>query len=90
MYFPSWCRYRTYQCVAANYPMSKVVIEGLERKYAKVQAYQSPWYRVFTKGMVISKGSYGHGEFKNLFPRLVQILYNQCGAANYPFSWGVV
>ena len=20
MYFPSWCRYRTYQCVAANFP----------------------------------------------------------------------
>ena len=25
--------------------------------------------------MVISKGSYGHGEFKTLFPRLVQISY---------------
>ena len=22
MYFPSWCRYRTYQRVAANYPVS--------------------------------------------------------------------
>ena len=22
MYFPSWCRYRIHQCVAANYPES--------------------------------------------------------------------
>ena len=26
MYFPSWCRYRIYQCGAANYPISLGVI----------------------------------------------------------------
>ena len=30
-------------------------------------------YRVCTKALVISKGSYGHGEFKNVLPWSVQI-----------------
>ena len=36
MYFPSLCRYRTYQCGAANYSVSWGVIWGQERKYAKL------------------------------------------------------
>ena len=31
-------------------------------------AVQSSWYRVYTKTMVISEGSYGYGEFKNVLP----------------------
>ena len=42
-------------------------------KCAKLRAYQSPWYRVYTNAMVISKGSYGHGEFKSVLPQSVQI-----------------
>ena len=53
-YCPSRCRYRTYHCVAANYPVSWGVW-GQEGKYAKLRPYQSPWYRVCTKAMVISK-----------------------------------
>ena len=53
MYSPSWCRYRTYQCGAANYPISWGVVLGPEWKYAKLRAYQFPWYRVCTKVMVI-------------------------------------
>ena len=68
MYFPSRCRYRTHQCGAANYPVSWGAVQGPPRKYAKIGAYQYPWYRVFTNAMVISKGSYGHGEFKNVLP----------------------
>ena len=68
IYCPNRCRYRTYQCKAANYPVSLWVILGPERKYAEFQAYQSPWYRIYTKGMVILKGSYEHGEFKNVLP----------------------
>ena len=41
---------------------------GPPRKYAKLRSYQYPWYRVCTNAMVISKGSYGHGEFKNVLP----------------------
>ena len=61
MYCPSRCRYRTYHCVAAKYLVS-------EWKYAKLRPYQSLWYRVCTKAIVISKGSYGHGESKMYCP----------------------
>ena len=49
--------------------------KGPECKNAELDAYQSSWYRVCTKEMVISKGSYGHGEFKNVLPQSVQIPY---------------
>ena len=68
MYCPSRCRYRTHQCGSANYPVSWGAVQGPPRKYAKLRAYQYPWYRVCTNAMVISKGSYGHGEFKNVLP----------------------
>ena len=38
MYCPSRCRYRTYQCGAANYPVSWGAVQGLPRKYAKLWA----------------------------------------------------
>ena len=75
MYCPSRCRYRTYHCVEAKYSVSWGAVQGTEWKYAKLRPYQSPWYRVCTKAMAISKGSYGHGEFKNVLPQLVQISY---------------
>ena len=68
MYCPSRCRCRTHQCGAANYPVSWGAVQGPPMKYAKLRAYQYPWYRVCTNAMVISKGSYGNGEFKNVFP----------------------
>ena len=68
MYCPSRCRCRIHQCWAANYPVSWGAVQGPPRKYAKLRAYQYPWYRVCTNAMVISKGSYGHGEFKNVLP----------------------
>ena len=68
MYCPSRCRYRTYQYGAVNYPVSWGAVQGPPRKYAKLRSYQYPWYRVCTNAMVISKGSYGHGEFKNVLP----------------------
>ena len=68
MYCPSRRRYRTYQRGAANYPVSWGSVKGPERKFAKLWAYQTPWYRVFTNAMVISKGSYGNGEFKTVLP----------------------
>ena len=66
MYCRSRCRHCTYHCVEAKYPVSWGVVQGLEWKYAKLRLYQSPWYCVCTKAMVISKGSYGHGESKNV------------------------
>ena len=38
MYCPSRCRYRTYQCGAANYPVSWGAVQGPPRKYAKFRA----------------------------------------------------
>ena len=56
-------------------PLSWGVVQGPEWKYAKIRPYQSPLYRVCTKAMVISKGSYGHGESKNVLSKSVQIPY---------------
>ena len=68
MYCPSRCKHHTYHCVEAKYPVSWGVVQGPEWKYAKLRLYQSPWYRVCTKAIVISKGSYGHGESKIVLP----------------------
>ena len=89
-YCPSRCRYRTHQCGAANYPVSWGAVQGPPRKYAKLRAYQYPWYSVCTNAMFISKGSYGHGEFKNVLPSRCRYRTHQCGAANYSVSWGAV
>ena len=75
LYYPSRCRHRTYLCVEAKCPVSWGVVEGPEWRYAKFRPYQSPWYRVFTKAMVISKESYGHGDSKNVLPYSVQTPY---------------
>ena len=84
MYCPSRCRYRTDQFGTRNYHVSLEVVQGPEWKYAKHRAYQSPWYRMCTKAMLISKGSYGHGEFKNVLPQLVQISYLPLSGSKVP------
>ena len=66
MNYSSRCRFRTYKCERAKYPVSWGVVESTEWKYAELNAHQSSWYRVCTNAMVVSKGTYGHGEFKNL------------------------
>ena len=53
-----------------------------------VISYQSPWYRVCTKAMVISKGSYGHGEFKIVLPYSVRIPYLPVRGHNLPRFMG--
>ena len=88
MHRPSLCRYRTYHCVEAKYPVSWGAVQGTEWKYAKFRPYQSPWYRVCTKAMVISKGSYGNGEFKNVLPELVQISYLPLRGSKVPRFMG--
>ena len=88
MHRPSLCRYRTYHCVEAKYPVSWGAVQGTEWKYAKLRPYQSPWYRVCTKAMVISKGSYGNGEFKNVLPELMQISYLPLRGSKVPRFMG--
>ena len=67
MYCPSQCRYRTYQCVTANYPISwglYCVQKGNMRNFGPTNPHGTAF-----------KGSYGHGEFKNVLPYSVQIPY---------------
>ena len=88
LYRPSRFRYRTYLCVKTKYPVLWGVVLGPEWKYAKLRPYQSPWYRVCTKAMVISKGSYGHGESKNVLPKSVQIPYLPLRGSKVPRFMG--
>ena len=71
MYFSSRCKNLTYQCVTANDSFSSKAVQGQERKFAEIQVYLLPWYRVYTKAMSISKGSYGYAQSKNVFFSLV-------------------
>ena len=91
MYCPSCCKYRTYDCVATKNPVSWGVVKGTEWKYVQIRLYQSPWYGVCTKAMVISKGSYGHGESKNVLPKSVQTTYLPlCGSKVPRFMGGSI
>ena len=57
-------------------------------KYEKLRPYQSPWYRICTKAMVISKGSYGHGDSKNVFRKSVQPPYLPLRGSKVPRFMG--
>ena len=63
--FSSW-KTTTYLCGSANYPASRVTVQGREWKYMKLRAYESSWYHVCTKPMVILKRSYVYIELKNV------------------------
>ena len=66
------CKTRTYLCGTANYPVSFQPVQGRDWKFEEIRVYLSPWYRVCTKAMIISKGSYRYGESKNAFLQSVQ------------------
>ena len=89
MYCPSRCRNSSYQCETANYPVSWVAVYSREWKFAKFRAYQSLWYRICTKAMVISKRSYGYGELKNILPYTVQKQYLPVRGRKLPRFMGV-
>ena len=67
MHSSSRCNNCTYLCRTSNYPVSCNPKQGREQKFAESRFYLSPWYRVCTKAMFISKGSYRYGESKNAF-----------------------
>ena len=72
MHSSTRCKNQTYLCGTANYPVSYKPVQGRERKFVEIQVYLSPRYRVCTKAMIISKGSYRYGESKNAFLQSVQ------------------
>ena len=90
MYCPSRCRYRTDQLGARNYPVSREVVQGPEWKYAKLRPYHYPWYRVCTKAMVISKGSYGHGQFNGITIVGADIVLITARSQSTPFYGGSI
>ena len=57
MYSFSRCKNPSYLCWPSNYPVSREAVNGPERKPAQISEDLSPWYRVCTKAIFISKGS---------------------------------
>ena len=57
------------------YQVSCIAVQGRHCKFGKIRGYQYPWYRVCTKPIFISKGSYGYREAKNAFALSVQITH---------------
>ena len=57
MYSFSRCKNPSYLCWPSNYPVSREVVKGRERKPSQIGEDQSPWYRVCTKAIFTSKGS---------------------------------
>ena len=49
-----------------------------------IRLYLSPWYRVCTKEILISEGSYGYGELKNVISISVQKPYRPVRACKSP------
>ena len=60
------CKKRTSQYGAANYPVSCSAEEGQILKFEEIRDFLSPQYRVCTKAIIISKGSYVNEEPKNV------------------------
>ena len=56
----------------SNYPHSCIAISGRQYKFPKFRGFLSPWYRVCTKTIFISKGSFRDAEHKNIVIGLVQ------------------
>ena len=65
MHSSSRCKNRTYLCGTANYHVTCMPVLSREEKFDEILVYLSPLYRVCTKAMFISKGSYRYGELKN-------------------------
>ena len=57
MYSFSRCKNCSYLCGPSNYPVSRGAVKGREPKPAQIWKDLSPWYRVCTKAIFLSKGS---------------------------------
>ena len=74
------CKKRAGGCGHAKYPVSFCTEQGRRCKFGEIRGYLSPWYRVCTKAMIISKESYRHGEPKNVIAFTVQKTYRRLQA----------
>ena len=66
MQYLCWCKKRTSQYGAANFPVSCSDEYGRIWKCVEIRAFFFPLYRVCTKAISISKGSYVNEEPKNV------------------------
>ena len=90
MYCSSWCRYRTYQYVAANYPVSWGVIKGPERKYAKFGPINPHGTAFAPKQWLYEKEATGMESSKLYCASWCRYRTYQCLAANHSVSLAVV
>ena len=61
---------------ASNYLDSCIAILGRQCNISKFRGFLSLWYRVYTKAIFTSKGSFSDAEPKNIILELVQEEYN--------------
>ena len=66
MHFSSRCKNCTGLYWTGNYPVLCCVVKGRRWKFTENVDCPSPWYRVCTKAMIVSKGIYGYGQSKNV------------------------
>ena len=67
-----WCNKGTNLNWASKYPHSCIAIRGRNCKFPKFRGFLSSWYRVCTKEIFTSKGSFRDAESKNIILGLVQ------------------
>ena len=90
MYCPSRCRYRTYQCVAENYPVSwgfNRVLKGNMRNFGPTNPHGTAFA---PKQWLYIKEATGMESSKMYCPSRCRYSTYQCGAANYPVSCWVI
>ena len=73
--FLGWCKKGINPNWASKYPHSCIAIRGRQCKFPKFRGFLSPWYRVCTKAIFSSTGSFRDAEPKNFILGLVQIGY---------------
>ena len=90
MYCPSRCRYRTYQCGAANYPVSWRAVQGHQgnmRNFGPTNTHLTPSAPM---KWLYQKEATGIESSKMYCPSRCRYRTYQCRTANYPVSWGAV
>ena len=90
MYCPSRCRNSTYQCGAANYPVSLGAVYGLEWKDAKFGGTYRHGTAFPQEECLYQKEATGTENPKMCCSSPWENDTYLCGSANYPVSWVVV
>ena len=86
---PSRCRYRTYQCGAANYPVSWGLYRVLKGNMQKFRHNNLHGTAFVPKQCLHEKEATGMESSIMYYPSRCRYSTYQCGAANYPVKWGV-